>query len=122
MQNLDIIVLTSVLSGLFIYFAVSIVKELNNVSKPDYKPEEESGPRANMVKFVGNLFDDKIKKMTPQERVVFYKHVKRTIADMETDGVYFPEEVKDELEKQRQSLTCEYSGLPSMLVYLDEKK
>ena len=39
MQNLDIIVLTSVLSGLFIYFAVSVVKEINNVSKPDYRPE-----------------------------------------------------------------------------------
>ena len=36
---------------------------------------------------------------------------------MESDGMYFPEEIKDELEKQREELYCEYSGLPSVRAY-----
>ena len=31
--------------------------------------------------------------------------------------MYFPEEIKDELEKQREELYCEYSGLPSVKAY-----
>ena len=121
MENLDIIILTTILSTLFIVFAIVTIKELNKISSPDYKQESEGGPRANMIKFIGSLFDEKIQKMTPKEKVTFYKNVERTISDMESDGVYFPEEVKEELEKQRQSLTCEYSGLPSLLSYIDEK-
>jgi len=36
---------------------------------------------------------------------------------MESDGVYFPESVKIELEKKRKEMICEYSGLPSMKAY-----
>jgi hypothetical protein len=36
---------------------------------------------------------------------------------MESDGMYFSEEIKDELEKQREELYCEYSGLPSPKAY-----
>jgi hypothetical protein len=41
----------------------------------------------------------------------------RTMADMESDGIYFPEEVKEEMKRQREELYCEYSGLPSVLAY-----
>lgn len=122
MQNLDIIILTSILSILFIVFAVVVFKEFKAVSKDGYKAEKENGPRANLIKFVGSLFDDKIVKMTPKQKIIFYKHVQRTISDMESDGVYFPEEVKEELDKKRQSLICEYSGLPSMLAYIEDKE
>ncbi len=36
---------------------------------------------------------------------------------MESDGIYFPEEVKEELRKHREELHCEYSGLPSVKAY-----
>jgi hypothetical protein len=39
------------------------------------------------------------------------------LSDMESDGVYFPEHIKTELEKQREELLCEYSGLPSPKAY-----
>lgn len=42
------------------------------------------------------------------------------LADMDNDGVYFPEEIKKVLEDRKKELTCEYSGLPSLLSYLDE--
>lgn len=45
----------------------------------------------------------------------------RPLADMETDGVYFSEEVKLELEKRKVDSVCEYSGLPSVLTYMEEE-
>lgn len=44
----------------------------------------------------------------------------RPMADMETDGVYFSEEVKKELDKRKVESICEYSGLPSVLSYVEE--
>lgn len=117
MENLDIIILSSVVTTLFAVFIGLTIKELK---KPEVniQPSEENGPRANMIKFVGSLFNEKAaKKMTVKEREVVYKVVKRTIADMESDGVYFPKEIKDELKKKREELTCEYSGLPSVKSY-----
>jgi len=42
----------------------------------------------------------------------------RTISDMESEGIYFPEDVKEELKRQRDELHCEYSGLPSVQSYM----
>jgi hypothetical protein len=120
MENIVIITLTSVLAILFIGFGWMTLKEFKEISDGKIEDKEESGPRANMVKFVASLFDEKYTKLPIKERVLFYKQVKRTIADMESDGVYFPEEVKTQLEAKRQSLVCEYSGLPSVQSYLEE--
>lgn len=118
MQNLDIIVLTTILSTLFLVFGIVVFKEIKNI---DMNETEEGGPRADFVRFIGNLFDEEsAKKMNPKQKVVLYKQVKRTIADMESDGVYFPKEVKNELKKKRDEMTCEYSGLRSVISYLQE--
>jgi len=91
MENLDIIILTSILSTLFLVFGIVIYKELKNI------PEQtnnlyETGPRANMIRYVGSIFDTELKnKMTNKEKQTVYKAFKRTISDMESDGVYFPE-------------------------------
>ncbi len=115
MENLDIIILSTIVTTLFVVFISLTIREL---SKNEQPKDEEKGPRANMIKFIGSLFDEKTaKKMTVKEREVVYKAVKRTISDMESDGVYFPKEVKDELKKKREELTCEYSGLPSVKAY-----
>ncbi len=118
MENLDIIVLTSILSTLFVVFSIVVYKELKNL---DLNETEERGPRADFVRFIGNLFDDgSVKKMNPKQKAVLYKQVKRTISDMESDGVYFPKEVKLELKRKRDEMTCEYSGLRSVMSYLEE--
>lgn len=54
MQNLDIIVLSSVVSILFIVFIVSIIKELNKAEQPK---GQENSPRAKAIKRVGKIFD-----------------------------------------------------------------
>ena len=40
-----------------------------------------------------------------------------TISDMESNGVYFSDEVKEDLKKIREDLVCHYSGLPSVESY-----
>jgi hypothetical protein len=93
------------------------------MSKEDYVYTKETGPRANLVNFIGKLFDDDTtsKKMTFKQKDLVYKAMHRTIADMESEGIYFPSEVKEELKKQREELYCEYSGLPSVKSYGKEE-
>lgn len=40
------------------------------------------------------------------------------LSDMESDGVYFPADVKKELTDVREKEHCHYSGLPSMEWYI----
>ncbi len=119
MENLDIIVLTTILSTLFVVFGIVVFKELRNIDLESVG--EDKSPRANLVRFMGSLFDDETTKdMTPVSVAKMYRAVKRTISDMESDGVYFPKEVKEQLEKKREEMTCEYSGLRSVMSYLEE--
>jgi len=108
---MEIVILTSIVVTLFIVFIIAIYRELDKEYTP---PVKEMGPRANMVNFMGKLFDD---KQTINEQKYILKTMTRTISDMEDDGVYFPESIKDELEKKRDELYCEYSNLPSVKSY-----
>jgi hypothetical protein len=122
MENLDIIILTSILSTLFIVFGIAMFREFKNVNEQSNDLYDRS-PRANMIRFIGSMFDDGVtKKMTKKEKVAVYNAVKRTISDMESDGVYFPENIKEELEEKRKEMMCEYSGLPSVKSYEVEIK
>ncbi len=122
MENLDIIILTSIISTLFIVFGIAMFREFKNVNEQSEDLYDRS-PRANMIRFIGSMFDDGVtKKMTKKEKVAVYNAVKRTISDMESDGVYFPENIKEELEEKRKEMMCEYSGLPSVKSYEVEIK
>lgn len=117
MENLDIIILSSIVTTLFVVFLGFTIKEL---SKPqtDFSSSSESGPRANMIKLIGKLFDSpSITKEDANKKIDVYNTLYRTISDMESDGVYFPDEVKKELVKKREELWCEYSNLPSVKAY-----
>jgi hypothetical protein len=117
MENLDIIILSTIVSTLFIVFSIVMFKEFKNVTDQSIE-SYDNGPRANMVRFVGSIFDSEVtSKMTKKEKVAVYNAVKQAISDMESDGIYFPENIKEELKKQRQELNCEYSGLPSVKAY-----
>ena len=119
MENLDIIILSTIVTTLFVVFGIYTYKEFKNGIVES--TGEETGPRANMIKFVGRLFDEEVNpKRNPRQQAMVYSNVKRTIADMEIDGVYFPKEVKDKLKQKREELICNYSDLPSVMSYLDE--
>ena len=112
MENLDIIILSSIVTTLFIVFLITLYREFNTMSDTNYQLSKKEGPRGQLVNFIGNLMDDK----TIDKKQVF-KAMSRTISDMESDGIYFPDDVKQELEKQRDELYCEYSDLPSVKSY-----
>ena len=114
MENLDIIVLTTILCTLFVVFGVLMYKELSSVDENTYKTSKDGGPRVYLMKMMGRLFDDEI---PVKERKIIYKAVKRTMADMESDGIYFSEDVKERLRQYREEMNCEYSGLPSVKSY-----
>ena len=112
---MDILLLTTIVVTLFIVFGIAVYREFKVMEETEYKFTKETGPRAGLVNFVGNLASDK--SLSKKERKIVYKAMKRNIADMESDGVYFDEDVKEILRKQREELHCEYSGLPSVKAY-----
>ena len=116
MENLDIIILTSIVSTLFIVFGILMYKEFSNMEKNGYQydPNSKKYGRDALFDMMARLFEDEAPKA---EKKVIYKAVKRTISDMESDGVYFTEEIKDKLEEYREEMHCEYSGLPSPKAY-----
>lgn len=120
MENLDIIILTSILATLFIVFGILMYRESRNITDQSNDIIDKS-PRANMVRFIGGMFDEEYVKMTKKEKQKVYKAVTRTMSDMESGGVYFSEEAKELLEQKRKELNCEYSGLPSVASYMVEE-
>lgn len=66
------------------------------------------------------LYAHKLVEKKPNKEVNNVKKIQkivRTISDMESDGIYFSQDIKDELKKQRDELLCHYSGLPSVKSY-----
>ncbi len=117
MENLDIYILTSIVATLFIVFFIAIYREFNRMSKDGYQynPNEKKYGRDALFVLAAKLFEDE--KITKKEKKVIYKAMYRTMADMESDGVHFPEDIKKELIKNREESICEYSGLPSPKFY-----
>lgn len=117
MENLDVLILTSIIATAFVVFIIATYREFVNMGKNPhlYQTRPDGGPRAELVNFMGRLFDDK--KMSKKKKKVVYQAMFRTMADMESDGVHFPEDVKKELIKNREESICEYSGLPSPKFY-----
>ncbi len=83
---MEILILTSIVIISFIVFGVVTYKEFTKVGK----------------------------KLTFNEREIIYNAMNRTISDMESEGVYFSEEIKEELKKRKEELICHYSDLPSV--------
>lgn len=91
-MDMDIILLTAVISTLFIVFIIAVYREFAVMENETYVFQKESGPRAGLVNFVGNLASNK--SLTKQEKKVIYQAMHRNIADMESDGVYFDNSLK----------------------------
>lgn len=102
MMNMDIILLTAVISTLFIVFIIAVYREFSVMENETYVSQKESGPRAGLVNFVGNLASNK--SLTTEEKKVIYKAMHRNIADMESDGVYFDNSLKEIVQDQIEDL------------------
>ena len=117
MENLEIIVLTTIVSTLFLVFFILMYKEFSKMEKEEYtyKPNVKRYGRDAVYDLLERLFDDETKSKSQKAKL--FKTIDRTIADMESDGMYFSQEIKEKLEKEREELFCEYSGLPSPKAY-----
>jgi hypothetical protein len=129
MENLDIIILTSVVSTLFIVFGIAMYKEFSRMDKEGYQydPNAKKYGRDALLDIMARLFEDEDvtkarKKISKKEKEIVYKAVARTISDMESDGIRFPDEIRDIMKKNREEMHCEYSGLPSPKAYEIEVK
>ena len=120
MENLDIIILTTIISTLFVVFGILMYKEFSNMEKNGYQydPSAKKYGRDALFVMMQRLFEDDVPK---KDKKIIYKAVTRTISDMESDGMYFPEEVKEQLKEYREEMHCEYSGLPSPKAYENVK-
>ncbi len=120
MENLDLIILSTIVSVLFVVFIVGVYRAIKDADENEYMYTKEGGPRVWLFNSMAKLFEDE--KVTKKEKEVIYKAMYRTMSDMESDGIYFPDNVKEKLKEYREELHCEYSGLPSVLAYDTKKK
>jgi len=117
MENLDIIILTTIVSTLFLVFGILVYKEFMSMEKNGYQydPNAKKYGRDALFVMMQRLFDEQ--SIPKREKKIIYKSVNRTIADMESNCMYFPEEIKEKLREYREDFHCEYSGLPSPKAY-----
>ena len=99
MENLDIILLTVVVAVAFIVFIVTTLKEFTKMETETYTDlkSKPSYGRDALYDLLQKLFDDESIPKTDKKTVL--KTIGRTMADMESDGLYFPEEIKEKLAK-----------------------
>jgi hypothetical protein len=114
MDNTGIIILSIVVMIAFVVFIVASIKEFSKMGE-GYEYKKPVFGRDALFHVLENFLNDD--SLSQKEKKSLLKTIDRTISDMESDGMYFPEEIKDELEKQREELYCEYSGLPSPKAY-----
>jgi Zn-dependent oligopeptidase len=115
MGNIEIVILSIVVMVAFLIFIITTFKEISKMEKEPYQYKKPVFGRDALFYILENFFNDKSLSETDKKSLL--KTIDRTISDMESDGMYFPEEIKDKLEKQREELYCEYSGLPSPKAY-----
>lgn len=83
MENLDLIILTTIVVILFIVFILATFKEFMEDAKNPYKGGKERGPRADMMEFVGRIFSDD--HIEPKEKKELLNIIKKRIDDIEVD-------------------------------------
>ncbi len=117
----NIVILSIVVMIAFVVFIVNSIREFSRMEKEVYKydPKKSKFGRDAIYYLLESLFEDV--SLSKNDKKSLIKTIDRTISDMESDGMYFSDEVKEKLEKQREELFCEYSGLPSPKAYETNK-
>ncbi len=97
MENLEIIILSTIVTTLFAVFLIATYREFSKMDREGYapNPNEKKYGREALFVLAAKLFEDT--KLPVKDKKIIHKAVSRTIADMESDGIYFSEEAKDEI-------------------------
>ena len=83
MENLDLIILTTLVVILFMVFILATFKEFMEDAKKPFQGGKERGPRADMMEFVGRIFSDDY--IEPKEKKELLNIIKKRIDDIEID-------------------------------------
>lgn len=103
---MEIIVLTAIICTLFVVFIFGPLFYAHTI--------ETTREDLSLASFLKSLSTKNgTSKKNERETI---RAMSRTISDMESDGIYFPENVREELKRRREEI-CEYSGLPSVNSY-----
>ena len=81
MENLDIIILTTVVVVLFLVFIIATIKEISEETKKGFTAGKETGPRADMMEFVGRFFSDD--NIEPTQKKELLNIIKKKMGDIE---------------------------------------
>ena len=81
MENLDLIILTTIVVILFMVFILATFKEIMEDTKKPYEGGKERGPRADMMEFVGRIFSDE--SIEPREKKELLNIIMKKIDDIE---------------------------------------
>ena len=111
MENLDVIILTGLVVVAFIIFIATSLKEINRIIDEPYKYEKASGfTRAALFNALSSLFEED-DETSNEEKERFKKTLKRTISDMETDGIYFDKTKKREAENTSKNASTDQKDI-----------
>ncbi len=103
MENIDIIILTSVVVVAFLVFIITSVREFIRMefNEYQYNPNEKKYGRDALFNLLEKLFeDDTISKDSKKEII---KTIERNIADMDDGGVYFSEEAIQKIKEKKKN-------------------
>jgi hypothetical protein len=77
----DIIVLTSIVVVLFLVFIIATAREFTKMSNTSFIDKDEKGPRADLIRFIGKLFNDD--SISPAKKVMFMNSAKSILDGLE---------------------------------------
>jgi hypothetical protein len=83
MENLDIILLTTIVVILFLVFILATFKEIAEDTKKSMINGKERGPRADMMELIGKIFSDN--SIEPKQKRELLNIMKKSINEIEFD-------------------------------------
>ena len=82
MENTDIIVLTSIISVLFLVFIIATVREFGEMSKSTYEDKYKAGgPITDFSRLAGSLFADE--SVSVKKKIILVDAVKGALEDLD---------------------------------------
>lgn len=60
MENLHIILLSSIISILFLVFIIATFREMEEMNNKPFTGGKEGGPRAELLELIGKMIDEKL--------------------------------------------------------------
>lgn len=100
MENLDIIILTSLVVIAFVIFITTSIKEFIKMEEDEYEFEKSTGPtRAALFNVLSSFLDDD--EISKDTRKKYKATLKRSMSDMHIDGMYFDKKTKKNIKKSK---------------------